>query len=97
MNGQQCRAAYDLLKYLLENDNPKDIAEKLVNCLVKKAFLKIRSKVEQERPNSFDVTLPKEEALALEIYCNKLSLVDIFHYEVSVMKNISNTIDQRYA
>nr|WP_067054118.1 hypothetical protein [Mucilaginibacter sp. L294] len=88
-----------LLRVLLNENKPDNIAERLVYSHVAKAYNKIRAKTEAVfiGKSTWQFSLTDQEAWALHVFFYNVTVDFVaYHYEVLTLQSIINQIDQMY-
>lgn len=88
-----------ILKVLLADNQPANIAEQLVYNHVFKAYTKIRAKIESSyAPRSgYAVSLTDQEALALHVFYENVHIYHAaYQYEALQLQTVFNQINQQY-
>jgi hypothetical protein len=88
-----------LLRVLLNNNQPTNIAEQLVYSHVSKAYTKVRAKTETPfvGKGTWSIALTDQEAWALHVFYENVRIDFVaYQYEALTLQSIFNQIDQNY-
>lgn len=98
-NQNQLEAVELILRILLNDNQPGNIAEQLVYSHVFKAYTKIRAKTESRinTRSGWGISLTDQEALALHVFYENV-LIDrvAYQYEALALQTVFNQINKEY-
>lgn len=93
----RAQSLHDLLKLLIENYHPENIAEKLIEDHIKEIYERLRKKVVGSYVKDYSLTLNHKEAKAYYIFFNQNKISMGWQYEQLMVQSHINLIDQIYA
>lgn len=97
LNKAQANDLFHFVTFLLTMYPFQHRREKLLDILVNKIRLKLRTKIESSYTKSFSIKLAEEEALAFEEWMEQIEAVlpkSMYVYEQTFTKQITNEINR---
>lgn len=94
MKYEEMKSLYEMVEALLKLYPAGDPAEELIDALVNKVRIRLRNRLDNLKAG-YSITLPKEEALAFELWISQMRQVlpsPAYIYELNTATQITNEI-----